>query len=409
MMKVRVQNFQSIKDATVEIDGFTVITGRNNSGKSAFMRAIRAAFQNPRGTSYIRRGADKCTVEIDFGDGNTLKWEKGRKRSDKPVYVINGGEPIYPGQGVPDEVMALGVRPIDVGRDQVWPQFAPQFTGQLFLVNQPGSALAEAISDVDRVSQLNQALRLAESDKRATHAEIKVRAADELTQVADLAKFDGLDDLALEINKLIDQESLVLRIEKALVAATELRNRLQKARKAVDDLKGIDDVEVPSDAVINGLIEDQRKLKEITVLRDRWEGLTAQVHGWQKSLDGAVILDVVDVDGLISTQKDLKEITGLRDRWLAITNQVVRWQKGLDHAGDVDGLDVSQAEKYSQAIDKLTDLRSSLDRARSKVRMETDDLARNEQELESVEADLTALLGDMSECPVCGSVLDHDH
>ena len=35
-LKVRVRNFQSIEDATLVIDGLTVVTGTNNAGKSAF-------------------------------------------------------------------------------------------------------------------------------------------------------------------------------------------------------------------------------------------------------------------------------------------------------------------------------------------------------------------------------------
>ncbi len=41
MVKVRVKNFQSIREAEVEVKGLTVITGPNNSGKTAFMRAVK--------------------------------------------------------------------------------------------------------------------------------------------------------------------------------------------------------------------------------------------------------------------------------------------------------------------------------------------------------------------------------
>ena len=33
-------NFQSLKDVTAVIDGMTVVTGPNNSGKTALMRAV---------------------------------------------------------------------------------------------------------------------------------------------------------------------------------------------------------------------------------------------------------------------------------------------------------------------------------------------------------------------------------
>ena len=132
MFKVRVKDFQSIADASITVDGFTVITGPNNSGKSALMRAIRGAFQNTRGSGFVRHKKAKTSVEVEFSDGNKLEWSKGTAKSAKPTYVINNGSPIHPGQAVPDEVRDLGIKPIMAGGRDIWPQFAPQFTGQIF-------------------------------------------------------------------------------------------------------------------------------------------------------------------------------------------------------------------------------------------------------------------------------------
>ena len=41
-VRVHVQNFQSIREAEVEIAGFTVITGTNNTGKTALQQIGRA-------------------------------------------------------------------------------------------------------------------------------------------------------------------------------------------------------------------------------------------------------------------------------------------------------------------------------------------------------------------------------
>ena len=146
-MKVTVKNFQSIKEAELEVNGFTVITGANNSGKTALMRAIKGAFQNTKGTAFVRHGEDRCRVEIEFEDGS-FAWEKGK---GKPAYEIDG-KVVNPGKTIPDEVSALGVRPIKAGpAGDVWPQIAPQFTGQVFLVDKHGSALAEAVAATSKL------------------------------------------------------------------------------------------------------------------------------------------------------------------------------------------------------------------------------------------------------------------
>ena len=71
-MKIKVENFQSIKNSEVEIEGLTVITGQNNIGKSALARAVGGVFSNLRGNSFVRRGEKYCSVEIKFDDTNEV-------------------------------------------------------------------------------------------------------------------------------------------------------------------------------------------------------------------------------------------------------------------------------------------------------------------------------------------------
>lgn len=47
--RVRVQNFKSLKDVSVELTPFTVLIGPNNSGKSNFLSALRFLSATVRG------------------------------------------------------------------------------------------------------------------------------------------------------------------------------------------------------------------------------------------------------------------------------------------------------------------------------------------------------------------------
>ena len=181
----RIQNFQSIVDVTIVIDGLTVITGTNHSGKTAVMRAIRGVFTNASAGPLVRHGCAHLSVALAFGDGTTILWEKGWEkpsRNGKTVnrYTINGKQIAAVGRCVPPEVEALGVREVQAASDRVWPQIADQFDGALFLVNRPGSAVAEALSDVERVGKLTTALKESEKDRRLVSAELKVRRKDVL-------------------------------------------------------------------------------------------------------------------------------------------------------------------------------------------------------------------------------------
>ena len=438
---IRVRNYQSIEDATVVVDGFTVVTGQNNTGKSAFQRAVRAAFQNAKGSSFIRHGADKCIVNIDFGDGHTLQWEKGRTSKDKPKYIIDGGEPIFPGQGVPDEVLNLGIHPIEIGKDSVWPQFAPQFKGQLFLIDQPGSVLAEAVSDVDRVSQLNQALRLAESDKRNSAAKMKVRLVDEETQTKDVAKFKGLDQVVSDMQSLEVQEKQLARIEKALTGMKDLRDRVRRHQKVVLDLSGVDKIEVPDDLVLEATLKELKALEPLQVQRNRQQRIVLDLSGvdqidvpevdlgptlkelevlenlrgrrnrYQRIVSDASWVDSVSVPSegdLGSILKDLEALTGIRNRYEVSFQQKKRWNDLLDSA-DIGSLGNEAVDKCLQALEKFEGLRSTWIAVVQKVAGATNEVDKAEKEAAAADEELRQLLDGLEECPLCGSAIDHTH
>jgi hypothetical protein len=266
---IRARNFQSISDATLHVEGFTVVTGQNNVGKSALMRAARGLFQNAGGTSFIREGETLCTVRIDFGQDGSIEWSKGKGPRDRPTYRINNQDPIYPGASVPEELAAFGVVPIMVGGQEVWPSFAPQFSGQVFLLDRPGSALAEAVSDVERVGQLNRALRRAESDKRQAAATLKVRRADASRQAVEVAAFDRLEDAEALASSAHLTHSCLLKIQVALDTLKTTHAALRGAVAAIEALEGVASLQAPSSQDASELFTQLASLRKLQEQMDQ--------------------------------------------------------------------------------------------------------------------------------------------
>jgi len=395
-VRVRVQNFQSIADAEITVDGLTAITGPNNTGKSAMLRAIRGVFQNTPGTHFVRHGAEKCVVELTFDDGRKLRWEKGPKV--RPTYVINDGEPIYPGQGVPDEVKAFGVAPIIAGGREVWPQIAPQMVGQVFLLDEPGSVLAEAVANVDRVGRLNRSLKAAESDRRAAAGELKVRRADLLKYEDEVARYDGLDPAVVEVEALEEAARQAERVGKAVQGLTALRDRVTKARDLVASLLGIEAIEVPTpqgeEKTLASLEEAEKLLLRVTKARDL-----------VLSLEGAAGIEVPPTGDEAKTLDGLEAAEGLRTRFVRARRLVSK----LSGVQEIEvGFDEKPAEKFAGALKTVETFR---DRREGAIRKVTDlekRLKELQAQLEGATSDTVELLGDLGECPTCGKVADHE-
>ncbi len=94
----KLQNFQSVVNATFLYKGFTIIRGPNNSGKSATLRAIDALiFNNFNTENYPRKNPDgRLTTEITFGymgKKETIPKEIGLKyKGNKVMFIIEGQE-----------------------------------------------------------------------------------------------------------------------------------------------------------------------------------------------------------------------------------------------------------------------------------------------------------------------------
>jgi len=394
---IHVRNFQSLKDTKIRVSGFTAVTGPNNSGKTALMRGVRGVFQNTPGTSFVREGAQECVIGLRFDDGQTLVWKKGTTKRHKPTYVVNGGKPIHPGRGVPDEVKAFGVLPIKVMGQEVWPTLAPQFTGQVFLLDQPGSSLAEAVADVDRVTKLNGALRSADHDRRQAQATLKVRRADIARLEESLESYAGLNGVVARVGEIEKAQEKAGKYGRVIDKITDLRDRLAQAHSQVEALEGVEEVAVPDPG---GAERDLRTLEVLRPLRDRLARARSQVG----SLEGVGQVSCPKTGGAPDILQKLEDLRSLGAR-LQSARAEVETLEGAERL-KLDGAGSEQVEKTLTVLGVLLDLRARKTAAEVAVADLTSERGRLQTEAEVAETAVKAAFGSFEECPVCGAALD---
>lgn len=424
--RVRAKNFQSIEDAEITVKGFTVITGRNNSGKTALMRAIYGAFVNAPSSSYLRHGTDALSVEIDFLDGHSLRWEKGVKT--KPTYVIDG-KTLHPGREVPSEVQALGVKSLTAGSAVIWPQIAPQLTGVVFLLDQSGAAVAEAVADVDRVSKLTGALKLAESDRRAAASELKTRRKD-LTQAEDrLSKYVSLVDIEAAVEDARVHLSEIESLKATLAALEAVRTRMMRAQTLVDRHRAFSGsiplLPAPMDPVISDVVG-------MEILGRRWNTAQEQIRRFN-GVGHVIVPDMIPTtdaetaDTLMrqslrytKLSRFIRAATSVASVDLPLTvgvtevsdlqalaqtrQQYYRSRKVVVHGSKLEDVP-ALSDKVSKGVDLLLTLQTRKDTVQ-RLRTSLVDLSnatvRVEGQVSEVEREIHDLRHDLGECPLCG-------
>ena len=223
LKNVSIENFQSHKKTYIDFDeGFNVITGPSDQGKTAVIRAIRwVMFNEPKGTEYIRQGTDWAKVSITMSNGFTITRERSKTRNRYTVTGPDGKESIFEGFGsdVPLEVLkAHGVQKIVLDTDLTsYLNIAEQFD-RPFLIGETGSLRAKAIGRLMGLHIIDKASRDCLADIKRENL-LQDRLNKELQGInAEIEKFyklketERIVDTLAEIISTLEEESTKLSL-----------------------------------------------------------------------------------------------------------------------------------------------------------------------------------------------------
>lgn len=180
--------------------GLNVLTGPNNTGKSAVVEALRCLAQNPPPRHVIRHGAGEARVTAELADGTVVAWVRRPKYALYELTRPGAAEPeVFAkfGRTPPEEIVrTLGLAPVAIeGGDAVDVHIGNQ-REPVFLLNQPGSALAgffaastEAAHLIAMQNLLTDRIKKARTESRRQER----RLADLATELDRLAPLPDLD------------------------------------------------------------------------------------------------------------------------------------------------------------------------------------------------------------------------
>lgn len=253
MVEVEIKDFQSIEHVKFQIDGFTVLVGRSNLGKSSVVRAVQCALTAATGTDFVRHGLHcdrrnkglkkcKCFASVRIKTAAIdLTWEKGD--GVNRYMVLKDGEKettVYDkvGQGTPD-FLQPAFRPVKVGDSQELIQVSEQFS-PIFLLDQSGVSVADVLSDVAQLDDINTAMNLVSKDRKAETATRRVREQDILSLNKSLETYKELDRVLSDVaqvrghqNTLQEADSVLNRLDSFIVRARNLGSSLKALKVAV--------------------------------------------------------------------------------------------------------------------------------------------------------------------------------
>jgi len=327
MLKITVDNFQSLEHVEVEVDGFTALVGRSNIGKSALIRAVKYALTGAKGSDFvrhspatcarIRRNAKKCkchcTVRIEIVGKMTFKWEKGDAVNQYTVWNTAGKKQVYTKVERGNLHFLEGFEPLKVGDDKVVVQVGDQFK-PIFLLGESGSVAADVLGDVAKLDDLNEALRLVEKDRRAAVSERKVRVGDLIKLEDELKTYDGLDEATTRVREVEADRKRVEAVGDELDRLLGFLSKLEEYAVAIRALRTAVKPELP---VPQSLQESFHRILDLRRFEHDYEALVAHVDALETATKPALMKPPAE------QREEFTLLTGWSDRLTPLEPQIV--------------------------------------------------------------------------------------
>ncbi|PSL51259.1 exonuclease SbcC [Salsuginibacillus halophilus] len=293
--KLRLENFQSHEDTTVEMtNGLNVIAGESDSGKTAVIRALRwLLFNQPRGTDFIRSGANVCRVTADFADGTKIIRERTTSKNSYHITNPDGSTEPYESFGarVPAAVIeAHGMQPLAVDNDETLHLQIAQQLEPPFLIENTAGSKAKVIGRISGAHYIDMALRGLNSDTASLKQSIKKEKENEDRLENALAPYENLDEHKRTLEKarqrfeaLQQKEDVLRQLKQHQLKLKELKGIRTSVQKELHDLQFIEEA-APK---LENLQLQKQTLLALKQRQSRYQHVQTEQKTWQKTKEKA--------------------------------------------------------------------------------------------------------------------------
>lgn len=283
-------NFQSHEKTTVNfVNGFNILAGSSNGGKSTIIRGILWNVLNePSGDDFVRKGQKEATVITHWSNGYSIKRTRNKGGSKNFYTLIKDGEVIneYTGFGtsVPPEIIEVHkIQPLASG---VYFNYADQLESA-FMVSSTPKVRAETIGNLEELGRIDEEITIINTDitfnkkerKRLDKEICDLEKEKEIISLRVKTRGQKMDALRILKNSIQEKNVIVIHVENHLERLKQISEELSQCQQDVNRAiciiekwdenlpNKIETFKVVQQAAVR-LIEIQGEFKEISFMNE---------------------------------------------------------------------------------------------------------------------------------------------
>jgi energy-coupling factor transporter ATP-binding protein EcfA2 len=331
--RVYIKNFQSIKELEIILEENRCyhIKGKNNIGKSNFLKALTAIVKNVPSrslSSYIRDDEESFYIEISDFDNNVVRLSRGKE--DYYSWVINGSSGRIDGTAgkVPDEVRSYFNMYEDTEKTKEIVNIRLPRAKLLFVDNTYAEnyyLLQKAL----RVEEYLSAIKLGGTKKNSLKKEIDVLSSRVVTEKEELSNLkdyslilkeiqmyeDVADTYYNQITEIVEIKELASKVEEKEIRLKE--NTFDFDRKAVSEM--VDTIKKLKDVcdILNGITTKEKNITNKELVIEEFSKANDSYINLKESLENKKLLDVVSYSSnkVNKLDMDIKTKTSFIQDW----------------------------------------------------------------------------------------------
>jgi len=383
--KIHIKDFQSIGNIDFEVDGFTVVVGKNNIGKSAIIRAVDSVLTNRAGKEYIRKGRRQMEVKIQR-DGLSIDWKKG----DKTTYKVNNAEFSALAGSIPKPMIDAGFDKMEIEDKKVSPLIASQFN-PLFLLDKSGSVVTQVLSNLYNIDTLSEADNLCQKELKNNKSLLKTREIDLKTLQDKLENFKDFESLKKRVAEIVETEKVCNKMQTDINLLIGYEDQLGTLQESVKRLSAITLVKIPDS------ISCEKAYSDISWLEIKETELRILATAVKK-LQGIKKIELPEINEIEKACQEFEQL----EKWEKLFNQLsaeIKEQEKILNSFNLGEL-VALMEKISKVweeFEKVSSLYKSFYDTATATKIVRDELKTVTEDLEKAEKEKAAI----KVCPMC--------
>jgi exonuclease SbcC len=340
--RIKIEDFQSYQNIEIFPGQTTIIVGRNNSGKTAILRALRLIFFNhPDGSDFVRYGAKNATVEIEY-DNHIIKRIKGKQN----IYELDGSIYSNFGKDVPQEISTiLGFSIIQVDRNSYELNYGSAHEAPFF-VSETSATAGKIFSKLGEqvlgdLVLLDKSINASNSNIRKLSTESTVLEKQKIDTLNTLSKYSLLDEIDLD-----SCEFLIQTYEKGmenLNSIYSIYDELVEIEKSIDFYTKLSDIDIEE------LEKEVFRLSSIQSTIYNLDKINDELYNLENSIIG--------IESYTVTEKDINNLENIYIEISNLSNFVSELHKLGDDLRDLE-VGIDKANKSLEKV--LVDYNNSI-------------------------------------------------